>query len=117
MSIEGIFYVYVAVSDLGRAKHFYADTLGWTLNTDEAEVAGFWFGGAYLVAHRDPAKAAGRGSGGMQVAVKVNDLEAEHARLAERGVEVSKVQAQPWGERNFHFTDPDGYRWVYGQTP
>ncbi len=116
MSIEGIFYVYVEVSDLGRAKRFYADTLRWKLYTDEAEVAGFWFGSGYLVAHMDAAAAADRGSGGMHVAVKVKDLEAEHARLAASGVKVGKLQVQPWGERNFNFTDPDGYMWVYSQA-
>ena len=114
MSIEGIFYVYAEVANLGRAKSFYADTLGWHLYTDEAEVAGFWFGSGYLVARLN-ATADGR-SGRMHVAVKVTDLEAEHARLAERGVKVGELQVQPWGESNFTFTDPDGYTWVYAQA-
>jgi catechol 2,3-dioxygenase-like lactoylglutathione lyase family enzyme len=115
MSIEGIFYVYADVSDLARAKRFYADTLGWTLHTDEAEVAGFWFGSGYLVARKDAAAATERGSGGMHVAVKVEDVEAEHARLAGLGVQVGELQVKPWGERSFNFTDPDGYLWVYAE--
>lgn len=52
----------------------------------------------------------------MHVAVRVTDLEAEHARLAERGVGVSPIQRRPWGESNFSFTDPEGYLWEYGQA-
>jgi catechol 2,3-dioxygenase-like lactoylglutathione lyase family enzyme len=116
MSIEGIFYVHAKVSDLARAKRFYADTLGWTLHTDEAEVAGFWFGSGYLVAHMDATAAGNLGSGGMHVAVKVDDIEAEHARLAQAGVDVGEVRVRPWGERNFDFADPDGHMWVYAQA-
>jgi uncharacterized glyoxalase superfamily protein PhnB len=35
--------------------------------------------------------------------------------LAQLGVRVSELRDQPWGERNFHFDDPDGYVWAYGQ--
>ncbi len=47
----------------------------------------------------------------MNIAVKVSDLDAQHARLAKAGLAVSAIAAQPWGERNFNFTDPDGYLW------
>jgi catechol 2,3-dioxygenase-like lactoylglutathione lyase family enzyme len=116
VTIEGIFYVHAKVADLQRAKQFYGETLGWKLHTDEREVAGFWFGSGYLVAVLDasapdrPARAEG-----MYVAVRVSDIEAEHARLSRHGVQVSAVQRQPWGERNFSFTDPDGYLWLYGE--
>jgi predicted enzyme related to lactoylglutathione lyase len=116
MAIDGIFYVYATVADLGRAKQFYADTLGWKLHTDEPAVAGFWFGSGYLVIGLQVAGATARHhEGGIHVAVRVSELEAEHARLAQRGVDVSPIQRQPWGERNFSFKDPDGYHWIYGE--
>ena len=116
MAVEGIFYVHAKVADLERAKRFYGDTLGWKLHTDEPQVAGFWFGSGYLVAGLDPTAASEPHRGqGMHVAVRVSDIEAEHTRLEERGVEVSPVHLQPWGERNFSFKDPDGYLWEYGQ--
>ena len=116
MAIEGIFYVYAKVADLQRAKQFYGDVLGWKLQTDEPQVAGFWFGSGYLIAGLD----AGAGglsahAGGMHIALRVSDIEAEHGRLAQRGVQVTPVQQRPWGERNFSFRDPDGYLWEYGQ--
>jgi catechol 2,3-dioxygenase-like lactoylglutathione lyase family enzyme len=116
MAIEGIFYVHARVSDLARAKHFYGETLGWKLHTDEPVVAGFWFGSGYLVALQDDRSAGERRyAGGMNISVRVDDLDAQHSRLKERGVAVSPIQARPWGERNFNFTDPDGYLWEYGQ--
>jgi predicted enzyme related to lactoylglutathione lyase len=116
MAIDGLFYVYAAVADLTRTKQFYGDTLGWKLHTDEPGVAGFWFGSGYLVVglQADAATPPPRG-GGMHIAVRVRDIDAEHAQLAQRGVNVSPIQRQPWGERNFTFTDPDGYHWLYGE--
>ena len=116
MAIDGIFYVRVFVADLARAKRFYGETLGWALSTDEPQVAGFSFGSAYLVVLLDGRAASERQyAGGMNIAVKVSDLDAQHARLAKAGLAVSPIAAQPWGERNFSFTDPDGYLWEYGQ--
>jgi catechol 2,3-dioxygenase-like lactoylglutathione lyase family enzyme len=116
MAFEGVFYVYAKVSDLARAKRFYGETLGWKLTTDEPGVAGFWFGTGYLVAGQDDRPASERRyGGGMHVAVRVDDLDAQHARLRERGVAVSEIHVRPWGERNFDFADPDGYSWEYGQ--
>jgi uncharacterized protein len=116
MAIQGLFYVHALVSDLERAKRFYGETLGWKLETDEPPVAGFWFGSGYLVAQADVrASSERRYAGGLHVAVRVDDLDAQHARLAARGVPVSPIHARPWGERNFSFTDPDGYAWEYGQ--
>ncbi len=116
MAIDGLFYVTVHVSDLARTKHFYGETLGWKLHTDEPGVAGLWFGTGYLVAIED-GRPEGRRSyaGGMHVAVRVDDLDAQHALLSERGVPVTPIRSRPWGERNFSFTDPDGYTWDYGQ--
>jgi catechol 2,3-dioxygenase-like lactoylglutathione lyase family enzyme len=116
MAIEGVFYVHARVSDLARAKRFYGETLGWKLNTDEAHVAGFWFGTGYLVVQQDDRPPHQRTTGGgMHVAVRVDDLDEQHARLRTRGVAVSEIHARPWGERNFRFFDPDGYEWEYGQ--
>ena len=41
MAIKGIFYVFAEVSDLAHSKKFYGEILGWKLNTDEKDVAGF----------------------------------------------------------------------------
>ena len=46
----------------------------------------------------------------------VSDIEAAHAELVERGVEVSPVQDFPWGRFVF-FSDPDGNGWAVQQLP
>jgi predicted enzyme related to lactoylglutathione lyase len=116
MAIEGIFYVYAQVADLQRTKHFYGEMLGWRLHTDEQQVAGFWFGSGYLVAGLASAPSdRGEKPQRTHIAVRVSDIDAEHAQLSQRGVQVSPVERRPWGERNFSFTDPDGHLWVYGE--
>jgi catechol 2,3-dioxygenase-like lactoylglutathione lyase family enzyme len=116
MTASGIFYVFAFVSSLERSKQFYGETLGWRLGTDERDVAGFAFGSGYLVLHGDDRPAESRAyAGGLHIAVQVDDVDAEHARLRDRGVDVSQLYDQPWGERSFFFADPDGYTWWYGQ--
>jgi uncharacterized glyoxalase superfamily protein PhnB len=44
----------------------------------------------------------------------VADIEAAHAELHERGVEVSEIQDYPWGSFVF-FEDPDGNKWAVQQ--
>ena len=117
MTAKGVFYVFAMVSDLERSKEFFGKTLGWKLGTDEQDVAGFAFGDAYLVIHSDDRREASRSyAGGMHVAVRVEDVNAEHARLKQLGVTVSELSDHPWGERSFSFADPDGYTWFYGQA-
>jgi catechol 2,3-dioxygenase-like lactoylglutathione lyase family enzyme len=116
MAIKGIFYVFALVSDLARSKKFYGDVLGWQLTTDETDVAGFAFGSGYLVIHADNSQPAARKASSMHVEVQVDDVDTEHARLQKLGIKVSELQDQHWGERNFYFSDPDGYTWFYGQA-
>jgi catechol 2,3-dioxygenase-like lactoylglutathione lyase family enzyme len=117
MAIKGIFYVLAYVSDLDRSKRFYRDQLGWELGTDEYGVAGFSFGSGYVVLHEENRPAGARPyAGGLLVSVQVDDADAEHARLKSRGVPVSDPVTEPWGERSFQFTDPDGYVWSCGQA-
>jgi catechol 2,3-dioxygenase-like lactoylglutathione lyase family enzyme len=111
MTAKGVFYVFAWVSDLERSKRFYGETLGWKLGTDEKDVAGFSVGSAYLVIHTDNrSEQPRRYPGGMHVAIQVDDVDAEHARLKQLGLEVGEPCDQPWGERNFSFADPDGSR-------
>src|SRR5215471_2507499 len=113
---KGIFYVFAFVSDLERSKRFYRDVLGFELGTDEHGVAGLGFGSGYLVIHEDSRPAGQRTYGGGNcVCAQVENAAAEHDRLKAAGVAVTDVVHQPWGEISFEFTDPDGYRWIYGQ--
>lgn len=118
MAANGIFYVSVYVSDLDRSKRFYGDLLGWKLGTNEENVAGYHFGSGYLVVLADNrSEDAGKYAGGMHVAVKVGDVAAEHSRLKALKASVGDLVEQPWGEKSFSVTDPDGYAWSYSQDP
>jgi uncharacterized glyoxalase superfamily protein PhnB len=46
----------------------------------------------------------------------VSDIEAAHAELSGRGVEVSDVQHFDWGSFVF-FSDPDGNGWAVQAIP
>jgi catechol 2,3-dioxygenase-like lactoylglutathione lyase family enzyme len=97
MTANGVFYVFAFVSDFTRSKEFYGKTLGWELGTDEKDVAGFAFGDGYLVIHADDRPGgAHRYPGGMHVTVKVEDAQAEHARLKQEGVTVSDLLDHPF---------------------
>ena len=113
MAIKGLFYVHAEVTDIARSKRFYREVLGWELQTDEKDVAGFAFGSAYLVLVTG--KSTASRSDALYVAVEVSDVDAEYARLKGLGVEVGELRDYPWGERKFSFRDPDGYLWSYGE--
>ena len=113
--------VNVPVSDVDRAKAFYVDKAGFTLDQD-ADVGG----GVRVIQLTPPGSPASFsiGSGlssmapgsveGLQLVV--DDIEAARAELADRGVDVSDVQVFDWGSFVF-FSDPDGNGWAVQQLP
>ncbi|MEU7599762.1 VOC family protein [Streptomyces sp. NPDC041003] len=56
-----------------------------------------------------PADQRDRRAGGLILALTVDDLEAEEARLREAGAPITvPLREEPWGERLFQMTDPNG---------
>ena len=113
--------VAVPVSDVDRAKAFYADQVGFNLDHDHAVSDQIRFvqltppGSACSIAIGTGLTEGEPGSvDGLQLVV--DDIEAAHADLSARGVEVSDVQDFPWGRFVF-FGDPDGNRWSVQQVP
>lgn len=122
--------VVIPVSDVDRAKDFYAEKLGFKLDVDHRA------GDAFRVVQLTPPGSACSitiGTGVTQVApgtyqglhLVVTDIEAAHAELVERGVEVSEpfhfgAEGQTPGlhpERADYgtylsFSDPDGNGWL-----
>jgi catechol 2,3-dioxygenase-like lactoylglutathione lyase family enzyme len=123
--------VVVPVSDVDRAKAFYAGQLGFTLDHDVSPAEGVRIvqltppgSGCSIVLGRGAVPDMPPGSlKGLQLVVK--DLPKAHATLVERGVEVSEIQVHgsgTWdGEADLnnvgfvHFTDPDGNGWAIQQ--
>jgi catechol 2,3-dioxygenase-like lactoylglutathione lyase family enzyme len=126
--------IVVPVSDVDRAKEFYADKLGFDEDVDHRD-------GDFRVVQLTPPGSAcsitfGSGInpsepgtlGGLQITV--SDIEEAHRFLTERGVEISEIQHFEHGqavpgpdpERTafnsfIFFADPDGNRWAIQEGP
>lgn len=121
----------IPVSDVDRAKEFY-ESLGWRFDDDVAPLEGL-----RIVQFTPPGSATsisfGLGlttaaPGSAEAGLTVADIEAAHAELVGRGIEVSEIwhgppfpvearQPGPDPERAsygsfFSFTDPDGNTWL-----
>ena len=111
----------VPVSDVDRAKAFYAEQAGFIAEQDHVVSDEVRFvqltppGSACSIALGTGIVDTPPGSvHGLQLVV--SDVEEARAELAGRGVEVSDVQVFPWGSFVF-FSDPDGNRWSVQQLP
>ena len=113
--------VTVPVSDVDRAKAFYAERLGFGVEQDvrvderhrfvELLPPGSPCSIALTMGYVDAAPGSLRG-----VQVNVEDVEAARAYLRDRDVEVSDIEAFPWGRFCF-FSDPDGNTWSVHEPP
>jgi catechol 2,3-dioxygenase-like lactoylglutathione lyase family enzyme len=113
--------VILPVSDVDRAKAFYTEQIGFHADHDHRVSEQLRFvqltppGSACSIAFGDGLSPSEPGSvRGLQVVV--DDIEAAHAELSGRGVEVSDVQHLDWGSFVF-FSDPDGNAWAVQQLP
>ena len=125
--------VVVPVSDVDRAKAFYAEQLGFNVDHDVEVTAGNRVvqltppgSGCSIVVRVGTAADMQPGLlKGLQLVV--SDIRAARAQLAERGVEVGEVevlgenpspQADPLDNVGFvFFSDPDGNGWAVQQIP
>jgi predicted enzyme related to lactoylglutathione lyase len=113
--------VSVPVSDVDRAKSFYADQVGFNVDHDHQVSEDMRFvqltppGSACSIAIGQGIATTAPGSvQGLQLVV--DDIVAARADLAGRGVGVSEIQDFPWGRFVF-FSDPDGNGWAVQQIP
>src|SRR5919198_1677718 len=113
--------VYVPVSDVDRAKAFYAEEAGFNADHDYQVSDELRFvqltppGSACSIAIGTGILDTPPGSvQGLQMVV--SDINAARAELAGRGVDVSEVQQFPWGSFVF-FKDPDGNGWAVQAIP
>lgn len=109
----------VPVTDVDRAKKFYVEGLGFVADHDHVVNPDLRF-----VQLTPPGSACSIVIGigitdmvpgtqrGLQMVVA--DAAAAHAELRSRGVEVSDVDHQPWGEF-VYLSDPDGNTWALQQ--
>jgi predicted enzyme related to lactoylglutathione lyase len=105
----------VPVTDVDRAKSFYADQLGFTVDVDISPAEGI-----RIVQLTPPGSACSIGLGtGMpaydgapgsirSLHLVVSDIDQARADLAARGVDISPVQDLGGGVKYAGFADPDG---------
>jgi catechol 2,3-dioxygenase-like lactoylglutathione lyase family enzyme len=112
--------VSIPVSDVDRAKTFYAEKAGFHADHDHKVSDTLRFvqltppGSACSIVLGVGITEAPPGT--AQVQLVVSDVQAARAELLGRGVEVSEVQVFNWGSFVF-FRDPDGNRWAVQQLP
>ncbi len=111
--------VAVPVSDADRAKAFYTEQAGFNADHDHRVSDDVRFiqctppGSGCSIAFGDGLVPTTPGSlQGLQLVV--SDIDAAHAELSDRGVEVSEIQDLPWGSF-VYFSDPDGNGWAVQQ--
>jgi catechol 2,3-dioxygenase-like lactoylglutathione lyase family enzyme len=108
--------VAIPVTDIDRAKSFYADKVGFHPDHDVTVSDEIRFvqltppGSACSIALGKGLVESAPGSlEGLQLVV--SEIHAARSELVEGGVEVSEVQEFPWGKFVF-FSDPDGNGWA-----
>ena len=125
--------IVVPVTDVDRAKAFYADQLGFVVDVDSSPAPD-----VRVVQLTPPGSACsimvGKGIGDNAVPgtlkagqICVGDIEAAHAQLVARGVDCTSVRhmgASGWedgkgGDWNsfVFFDDPDGNSWAVQESP
>lgn len=116
MNITKIHTVTLPVADQDRAKHFYAETLGFDVQIDQSFGPMRWI----QVAPKDaqtgfvlhPDQSNGQVSG---LILHTEAIDTDCTALRASGVEVDGPVDQPWG-RQATFSDPDGNTFVLTQT-
>jgi len=124
--------VVVPVTDVDRAKHFYAEQLGFHVDVDDSPMPGFRVvqltpqgSGCSITIGTGLSEATPGSLQGVQLCV--GDIERAHAQLVAAGVDVSPIRnvgADGWtdgkgGDWNsfVFFKDPDGNGWAVQESP
>lgn len=113
--------IFIPVTDVDRARDFYANQVGFTLDHDVRVDANVRFvqltpvGSACSIALGEGITDLVPGTQhGIQVVV--DDAAAVRAELVANGVEATEIDVQPWGIFT-SFADPDGNRWHVQELP
>ena len=113
----------VPVSDIGRAKSFYAERLGFHVDVDVRPSEGVRIvqltppGSACSISLAEGLGALVMPPGALRgLHLVVADIEAARDKLVERGVEVGPVE-DLGGVYYAYFADPDGNTWTLQHMP
>ncbi|EFH81286.1 VOC family protein [Ktedonobacter racemifer] len=120
---ENILMLSVAVTEMAKAKAFYAEQLGWSVTTDKGQGDHHWVtlelpgGGASLTLttfHENMKP------GTMKLYLSASNIEAAFDELKAKGIKVNDVKDDLYGPGSgvkwFDLHDPDGNRWLFVQS-
>lgn len=111
----------IGVTDVDRAKAFYADKFGFNADVDMP------MGDKRYVQLTPPGSACSISLGvgitkakpgeidGLLLAVE--DIQTVYKELSGRGVDISEPVTEPWGSIHCYLSDPDGNTWTIQQKP
>ena len=113
--------IFVPVTDVDRARDFYVEQVGFTLDHDVRVSDEVRFvqltpvGSACSIAFGEGIHG---GTPGTQdtIQVVVDSAEAARAELVAAGVDATPIDVQAWGIFTT-FADPDGNRWTVQELP
>jgi catechol 2,3-dioxygenase-like lactoylglutathione lyase family enzyme len=108
----------IAVQDLDRSTAFWRDVLGFEVDWEDVPGWRLFVRDACLVMAGecpDSPPARDIGDHSYIAYIESSDIDALHAELVERGVDLIKpLRDEPWGMREFGLRTPDGHRLMFG---
>jgi predicted enzyme related to lactoylglutathione lyase len=119
MAVEKILMFHMAVTDMAKAKEFYAEKLGFKVTKDYGQGDQHWVsldapgGGASLnltTMHENMKP------GTMKLYLSTPDIEAAYKELKAKGVEPTSEITDVNGVKYAGFSDPDGNQWLLVQS-
>lgn len=110
----------LAVRDLEASTRFYMDVLGFQRDFGDGSDGWSFLSRdnfRVMLGHCADATPAGElGDHSYYVYLLVEGVDAFHAELTARGVELtSPLASKPWGLREFGIRTPDGHRMTFGE--
>ncbi|HYH75194.1 MAG TPA: VOC family protein [Candidatus Saccharimonadales bacterium] len=111
----------IGVTDVDRAKSFYQEKFGFTIDVDQPM-------GDKRYVQATPVGSSCSISFGIGITeiepgaidgllLVVTDIQAVYTALTDRDVEISEPKTEPWGSIHCYLSDPDGNKWTIQQKP
>jgi len=109
MDAPSLSHLSVHVRDLARTRRFYVELLGLEVLSEAPSYLRIGGGDGFRIGLEErPARDVG--AMGIELVLRVADVDAMAARLRAAGVPVTAPADQASGSRQAWFHDPDGYR-------
>lgn len=102
-------HLFVHVTSLEATRHFYVDFLGLEVLVDEDGYLRLGGGDGFHIGFEER-EWADVGAPGIEIAIRVDDVDETYRRLRAEGLDVARPEDQEWGARHAWLRDPDGYR-------